>query len=160
MTTKLPDAVNAGDEIEVQLAPRGAYPQIVDGKEVVQLVDDAAVKSLIDNFNAEKAAAAFASASGKMIEYAPMNFIEKISAILKGAAHAKRTEDTVSRGRVAERRVVHPLASVREQALSDLRRIRVLARACADERGRASRQMPSDPIRETGLALINAARAD
>ena len=57
MTTKLPDAVNAGDEIEVQLAPRGAYPQIVDGKEVVQIVDDAAVKSLIDNFNAEKAAA-------------------------------------------------------------------------------------------------------
>ena len=52
MTTKLPDAVNAGDEIEVQLAPRGAYPQIVDGKEVVQIVDDAAVKSLIDNFNA------------------------------------------------------------------------------------------------------------
>lgn len=57
MTTKLPDAVNAGDEIEVQLAPRGAYPQIVDGEEVVQIVDDAAVKSLVDNFNAEKAAA-------------------------------------------------------------------------------------------------------
>ena len=54
MATQLPDAVNAGDEIEVQLAPRGAYPQIVDGKEVMQIVDDTAIKSLIDTFNAEK----------------------------------------------------------------------------------------------------------
>ena len=53
--TKLPEEVKAGDEIEVQLAPKGAYPQIVEGKEVTQIVDDAAINSLIENFNAEKA---------------------------------------------------------------------------------------------------------
>ncbi len=46
----LPNEVRAGDEIEVQLAPRGEYPQIVEGKEVVQIIDDRSIKSLVDNF--------------------------------------------------------------------------------------------------------------
>lgn len=79
MTTRLPDAVSAGDEIEVQLAPRGAYPQIVDGKEVLQIVDDSAVKALIDNFNAEKEAA---RARGENYQ------------VLVDADHASETGDT------------------------------------------------------------------
>lgn len=46
----LPSEVRAGDEIEVQLAPRGEYPQTVDGREVVQIIDDRSIKSLVANF--------------------------------------------------------------------------------------------------------------
>lgn len=46
----LPNEVKAGDEIEVQLAPRGEYPQTVDGREVVQIIDDRSIKSLVANF--------------------------------------------------------------------------------------------------------------
>lgn len=53
MNVQLPDAINAGDEVEVQLAPRGTYPQVVDGEEVGQVVDDAAIRSLIDTFDKE-----------------------------------------------------------------------------------------------------------
>lgn len=93
-----------------------------------------------------------------MVEYAAMSLIQQIAAVIKGASRAKRTEDPVPRRRIDERRIVYPFASVREQALSDLRRIRVLARARPDERGRAARQVSADPIRETSLALIDAAR--
>ena len=91
-----------------------------------------------------------------MVKYAAMNFIQKIVRAFKGDFHAEGTEERVSRGRIDERRVVHPLASVREQALSDLGRIRMLARTCADERGRDPRPLPPDPIRATSLALIDA----
>ena len=47
----LPNEVKAGDEIEVQLAPRGEYPQTVDGREVVQIIDDRSIKSLVANFD-------------------------------------------------------------------------------------------------------------
>lgn len=42
----LPSEAKAGDEIKVQLAPRGEYPQTVDGNEVVQIIDDRSIKSL------------------------------------------------------------------------------------------------------------------
>ena len=51
------DKVAKGEQVEVQLAPLGAYKQIVDdddaegGKKVVtQIVDEEAVKRLVDNF--------------------------------------------------------------------------------------------------------------
>lgn len=53
MNMQLPEAINAGDEVEVQLAPLGTYPQIVDGEEVGQVVDEKAVRSLIDTFDKE-----------------------------------------------------------------------------------------------------------
>lgn len=53
MNIKLPDSVKAGDRIEVCVAPKGEYPQIVDGKEVNQIVDAAALESLVDNFNSD-----------------------------------------------------------------------------------------------------------
>lgn len=47
---KLPDEVKAGDRFEVQLAPLGAYPQIVNGEKVVQVVDEEAAQQIVKNF--------------------------------------------------------------------------------------------------------------
>ena len=57
MTAALPESVEAGKAFVIQLAPKGEYPQFVDDpdhpgqqKEVVQILDDASIKTLVDNF--------------------------------------------------------------------------------------------------------------
>ncbi len=50
---KIPENLKAGDEVEVQLAPVGEYPQIVDGKKIVQKVDLDAIKRLVSAFDDE-----------------------------------------------------------------------------------------------------------
>lgn len=50
-TIRLPDKVEPGVGVEVQLAPRGRFPQIVDGSEVEQILDDASIGSLVSTFD-------------------------------------------------------------------------------------------------------------
>jgi len=67
-------------------------------------------------------------------------------------------EDNAGR-RGAERRIVYPVSAVCEQAVSDFRSIRMFARACADERGRAVGALPEDPVRRESRTLIAAAKS-
>ena len=53
----LPESVEAGRAFVIQLAPKGEYPQFVDDpdhpgqqNEVVQIIDDQSIKTLVDNF--------------------------------------------------------------------------------------------------------------
>ena len=62
---ELPDKVEVGTPFVIALAPRGEFPQIVDGKEVVQIVDDEAINALVANF--EKAQKE-AEAAGRRFE--------------------------------------------------------------------------------------------
>jgi len=87
-----------------------------------------------------------------------MRLVETLLRYLKGGRHAGRTE-VVETGRGGfECRDLYPVSLVREQAVSDLGGIRVLARACADERGRDPGALPEDPIRRESQVLIAAAR--
>lgn len=56
-TRELPEKINPGDELEVQLAPIGEWPNVIekDGKqiEVTQRVTPAAVSRLVANFAGE-----------------------------------------------------------------------------------------------------------
>lgn len=54
----LPDAVEQGKPFRIQLAPKGQYPQWVDDpdapggrREIVQMLDDASIASLVGNFS-------------------------------------------------------------------------------------------------------------
>lgn len=76
-----------------------------------------------------------------------MKILNTLMNLFKGGSHAGRTEESVSGGNGRERRILHSIPSICERAVSDIRDIRVLAAACADERSRDSRQMPPDPIR-------------
>ena len=87
-----------------------------------------------------------------------MVVFERIVNFLKGGKNAGRTENSVSGRHGSERRVVHTVAAVCEQAVSDFGGIRVLASACADERGRDTGSLPSDPICRESRALIAAAK--
>ena len=87
-----------------------------------------------------------------------MNVFGRIINFLRGGNHAGGTENRVSGGHGHEHRVIHPVSAVCEQALSDFRRIRVLAAACADERGRDTGALSSDPVRQESRALIAAAK--
>lgn len=49
----IPKDLKAEDEVEVQLAPIGEYPQVVDGKEIVQKVDAESIKRLVSSFDDE-----------------------------------------------------------------------------------------------------------
>ena len=86
-----------------------------------------------------------------------MNIFESIANFLKGGNNAKRVGIHISRGHGLERRILYPVQAVCEQAISDFRGIRVLAAACADERGRDSGSLPSNPVRRESQALIAAA---
>ena len=77
---------------------------------------------------------------------------------LKGGNLARGTENRVSGGHGRERRVLYPVSAVCEQALSDFRSIRVLAAACADERGRDTGALSPDPVCRESRALISAAK--
>ena len=85
-----------------------------------------------------------------------MKILNAIINLLKGGSHAGRAEESVSGRDGRERRILHSIPSICERAISDICGIRMLAAACADERSRDSRQMPSDPIRQEGVALIAA----
>ena len=78
--------------------------------------------------------------------------------LFKGGSHAGRTEESVSGGNGRERRILHSIPSICERAVSDIRGIRVLAAACADERSRDTGQMSSDPIRRESDILIAVAK--
>ena len=84
--------------------------------------------------------------------------IKSIIKFLKGGEDARGTEIRVSGGNGCERRVVHPVSTICEQAISDFRGIRVLAAACADERGRDTGSLSSDPVCRESRALIAAAK--
>ena len=77
--------------------------------------------------------------------------------LFKGGSHAGRIEESVSGGNGRERRILHSIPSICERAVSDIRGIRVLAAACADERSRDTGQMSSDPIRRESDILIAVA---
>ena len=87
-----------------------------------------------------------------------MSVFELIIDFLRGGKNAGGAEKRVSGGHGRERRVLHPVSAVCEQALSDFRGIRMLASACADERGRDTGSMSPDSIRQESSALISAAK--
>lgn len=87
-----------------------------------------------------------------------MGIIQSLVALFKGGNHAGRAEKRISGRDGCERRILHSLPPIRERALSDIRGIRVLAAACADERSRDSGAMSSDSIRRESRALIAAAK--
>ena len=87
-----------------------------------------------------------------------MGIFKVLSRLLKGERHAGTVEERVSGGDGRERRVLHQIPAACERALSDIRGIRVLAAACADERSRDAGTVPSDPLRRESRALIAAAR--
>ena len=86
-----------------------------------------------------------------------MVVFERIVNFLKGGNNAKRVGNSISRGHGYERRILYSVQAVCEQAISDFRGIRVLAAACADERGRDSGSLPADPVCRESKALISAA---
>ena len=86
-----------------------------------------------------------------------MNVFEFIANFLKGGNNAKRAGNRISRGHGPERRVLHTVQAVSEQAISDFRGIRVLAAECANERSRDSGALPADPVCGESEALISAA---
>ena len=85
-----------------------------------------------------------------------MEIFKALVKLFKGGSHAERTEESVSGGNGRERRILHSIPSICERAVSDIRGIRMLAAACADERSRDTGQMSSDPICREGIALIAA----
>ena len=87
-----------------------------------------------------------------------MNIFESIANLLKGGNNAKRVGSHISRGHGLERRNLYSVQAVCEQAISDFRGIRVLAAACADERGRDTGSLPADPVCRESQALIAAAK--
>lgn len=87
-----------------------------------------------------------------------MKILNAITSLFKGGNHAGRTEESISGGSGRECRIVHPIPSICERAISDICGIRVLARTCADERGRDTGALSSDKIRQESVALIAAAK--
>jgi hypothetical protein len=63
-TAQLPDTAEVGKPITIQLAPEGCYPQVVDDdqaeggqREVVQVLDAQAMRTLVENFEKAKSEA-------------------------------------------------------------------------------------------------------
>ena len=88
-----------------------------------------------------------------------MNIFESIANFLKGGNNAKRVGSHISRGHGLERRNLYSVQAVCEQAISDFCGIRVLAAACADERGRDTGSLPANPVCRESQALIAAVTA-
>ena len=87
-----------------------------------------------------------------------MSVFEHIIEFLKGGKNAGRVESRVPGGHGSERRILHTVSAVCEQALSDFGGLRVLASACADERGRDTGALSSDPVCRESRALIAAGK--
>lgn len=87
-----------------------------------------------------------------------MKLLKRIINILKGVVYANDTRRSLSRGDGNDSCVFHSFPSARERALSDLRGIRMLEEALADERSRDIGGEPSDPVLVESRCLISAAR--
>lgn len=85
-------------------------------------------------------------------------FISSILSLLKGRSHAERTSRSIPGRDGRKCGGVHSFTAICKQTVSDICGIRVLARACADERSRDFGTMPSDSIQQESCALIAAAR--
>ena len=73
-------------------------------------------------------------------------------------AHAQGTGNALHDGQPDDGGGLHPFASRRERALSDLSRIRVLAEALSSELLRASQHGERASVRELTAAIVNAAK--
>ena len=87
-----------------------------------------------------------------------MKILDTLMNLFKGGNHAGRTEESVSGGNGRERRILHSIPSICERAVSDIRGIRMLASACADERGRDTGTLSPDQIRGESDILIAVAK--
>ena len=74
--------------------------------------------------------------------------------------HAQGTRDALHDGQPNDGGGLHPFASRRERALSDLSRVRVLAEALSAELLRASQHGESASVRELTTAVVNAAKSN
>ena len=83
-----------------------------------------------------------------------MGVLDFITNFLKGGKNAGRVKSRVSGGHEPERRILHTVSAICEQALSDFGGIRVLASACTDERGRDTGPLSSDPVCRESQALM------
>lgn len=87
-----------------------------------------------------------------------MKILNLLTKVLKRGNYAGRAEKSVSRGNGYKRGILYSLPSVCERAVSDIRGIRMLASACADERGRNIRSVSPNSVREESGILIAAAK--
>lgn len=87
-----------------------------------------------------------------------MDLLKSIIAFLKGERHAERIGECLSRGDGCDGCIFHPFPSARERALFDLRCVGVLEKELADERGRNTWGVPSDPVLVESHCLIAAAK--
>lgn len=87
-----------------------------------------------------------------------MNVFKSIVNFLKGGNHAGGAEIRVPGRHGRDCRVLHKVSAVCEHALSDFGSIRMLASACADERGRDTGALSSDSICRESQTLIAAAK--
>jgi len=87
-----------------------------------------------------------------------MSILSKLRELFKGGNHAGRVGANASGRGERDRRIVHLIPSVREQAISDFGGIRLLARTCATERSGDFGPLSEDPIWKESCALIAAAK--
>lgn len=85
-------------------------------------------------------------------------FINSILSLLKGRCHAERTSWSIPGRDGRECGGIHSFTAICKQTVSDICGIRVLARACADERSRDFGAMPQDSVWQKSCALIAAAK--
>ena len=83
-----------------------------------------------------------------------MNVFKSIVNFLKGGNHAGGVEIRVPGRHGRDCRVLHKVSAVCEHALSDFGSIRMLASACADERGRDTGALSSDPVCRQKLEML------
>jgi len=86
-----------------------------------------------------------------------VRIVDTILGFLKRGLNAGKSEDSVPGGDGCEHRIIYPFETVCEQAISDFRRVRMFAAACAAERSGDSGAVSSDPLRRESIALIAAA---
>lgn len=87
-----------------------------------------------------------------------MGIFKSITRWFKGACHAGKTENRLSGRAGDERRILHTLAAIRENARADLRGIGMLAAGCAAQRSGNPGPLPEDPLRRESRTLIAAAK--
>lgn len=87
-----------------------------------------------------------------------MILFKSIVNIFKGGNNAKGIEKSVSGRDEFKRGIIHSFPSIRERALSDIGSIRMLASACANERGGDSGEVSPNPIRRESRAQIDSAK--
>ena len=73
-----------------------------------------------------------------------------------GGIHAGTVEESVSGRNGRDRRILHSIPAALQRAVSDCRGIRMLEKACADERSRTSGEVSPDSVRAESRCLIEA----